>query len=116
MILIIPQIFSIFCSILAFIIVVYLARSNIKFTKGELQKIIEDFVWGTIFIFGAMAAQLQVDILNLVGTPIDIIKYIFLIIGLYCYFLASLKIYHLSKVFGFASEEIPKKLKKVLKS
>jgi uncharacterized membrane protein YbjE (DUF340 family) len=101
---------------MAFIIVIYLARSNIKFTKGELQKIIEDFVWGTIFIFGAMAAQLQVDLLKLAGTPIDMIKYFFMIIALYFYFTASYKIHQLSKVLGFASEELPKKLKRVLKS
>jgi uncharacterized membrane protein YbjE (DUF340 family) len=110
------QILSSICSILAFIIVIYLAKSNIKFTKGELQKIIEHFVWGTIFIFGAMAAQLQVDLLKLAGTPIDMIKYFFMIIAFYFYLIASHKIYQLSKVLGFASEELPKKLKRVLKS
>jgi|GEM_PF-2023096 nucleoside permease NupC len=112
----IPQILSLICSLLTFIIVIYLAKSNIKFTKGELQKIIEYFAWGTIFIFGAMAAQLQVDLLKLYGSPIDIIKYFFMIIAFYFYLIASHKIYQLSKVLGFASEELPKKLKKVLKS
>jgi len=110
------QILSSICSLLAFVTVIYLAKSNIKFTKGELQKIIEDFVWGTIFVFGAMAAQLQVDLLNLVATPIDMIKYILMVIALYFYLTASFKIYRLSKVLGFASEELPRKLKRVLKS
>jgi hypothetical protein len=116
MIEIIFQILSLICSILTFITVIYLVKSNIKFTKGELQKIIGLFVWGTIFIFGAMTAQLQVDLLNLAGTPIDMIKYFFMIIAFYFYLIASHKIYHLSKVLGFASKELPKKLKRVLKS
>jgi uncharacterized membrane protein YbjE (DUF340 family) len=113
---IIFQILSSVCSILAFVTVIYLAKSNIKFTKGELQKIIEHFVWGTIFMFGAMAAQLQVDLLKLAGTLIDFIKYFFMVIACYYYLVASYKIHQLSKVLGFASEELPKKLKRVLKS
>ncbi|MEM5878880.1 MAG: hypothetical protein QXU74_00075 [Candidatus Aenigmatarchaeota archaeon] len=110
------QILSLLSSVLAFITVIMFARSNIKFTKGELQEIINYFVWGTIFMFGAMAAQLQVDLFNLSGTPIDMIKYLLLLIGFSYYLLASNRIYKMSKVLGFASEEMPKKLKKVLKS
>lgn len=110
------QFLSCLSTVLAFITVLILTRSNIKFTKGELQEIINYFVWGTIFMFGAMVAQLQVDILDLTYTPIDMIKYLFLLISFSCYLLASLKIYKMSKVFGFASEDLPKKLKKVLKS
>ncbi|MEM5773347.1 MAG: hypothetical protein QXL86_03970 [Candidatus Aenigmatarchaeota archaeon] len=113
---IIFQILSLLSSLLAFITVILLARSNIKFTKGELQRIVEYFVWGTIFMFGAMAAQVQVDLLGLKGTPIDLMKYCFMLLGFYCYLTASYRIYELSKVLGFASKELPKKLKKVLKS
>jgi hypothetical protein len=110
------QILSFFCSVLALIAIIYLLRSRIKFTKGELQEIIKYFVWGTIFMFGAMAAQLLVDIFNLVNTPINVIKYFFTLVGFSFYVFASNRIYKMSKVLGFASEELPRKLKKVLKS
>lgn len=110
------QIMSIFSALLACISTLLLARSNVKFTKGELQKTIENFIWGTIFMFGAMAAQVQVDILNLTRTPIDMIRYFFLLVAFLFFLSASFRVYKMSRVFGFASEEVPKKLKKVLKS
>ncbi|MEM5836253.1 MAG: hypothetical protein QXR09_01380 [Candidatus Aenigmatarchaeota archaeon] len=110
------QILSLLNSILAFITVIIFARSNIKFTKGELQEIINYFVWGTIFMFGGMIAQLEVEFLNLAGTPIDMIKYFLFLGGFSYYLLASFKIHKMSKVLGFASGEMPKKLKKILKS
>jgi len=110
------QSMSVISAFLACISVLLLARSNVKFTKGELQKTIENFIWGTIFMFGAVSAQAQVDILNLSGTPIDAIKYLFLLIAFVFFFSASYRIHKMSKVFGFASKEMPKKLKRVLKS
>lgn len=107
---------AIVCLLLSLIISVRLAQSRIKFTKGEIQKIIEDFIWGTIFLFGFIAASFQVEVLNLRGSLIDLIKYLLLIIALIRYMMAANRIHNLSKVFGFASEQIPKKLKKVLKS
>jgi len=108
--------FGLVSILLAFSIVVLLARSKVRFTKGELQKMIENFVFGTAFIFGLTLSQFVVDVFNLKGTLIDIFKYFFLVLALFYYLKASQRIYKLSKVFGFASEEIPKKLKKVLKS
>jgi hypothetical protein len=102
--------------LLGFIIVIFLSYSNLKFTKGEIQRIINNFVWGTILMFGAMTAQFQVEFFNLAETPIDIIRYIFFFGSLAYYLAASFEIYKMSKVLGFASEEMPEKLKKVLKS
>jgi len=102
--------------ILGFAAVLLLSHSNIKFTKGELQKIIDNFVLGTILMFSAMFAQFQVEFFNLARTLIDVLKYIFIIYGFIFYLLASYEIHKLSKVLGFASKEMPEKLKKILKS
>jgi hypothetical protein len=103
-------------ALLGFVTVIFLSLSNPNFTKGEFQKIINYFIWGTIFMFGAMASQFQVEVFNLAKTLIDAIKYIFMVAGFSCYLFASYRIYRISKVIGFASKELPEKLKKILKS
>lgn len=112
-------IYSFLVSIIAligFVTVILLSRSSLRFTKGEIQKITSDFVWGTIFMFGGMVAQTMVDLLDLTKTPIDMAKYLFMLIGFSYYFLASYRIHKMSNVLGFASKDMPKKLKRILKS
>ena len=104
-------------TLIGFGAVVILTISNTRFTKGDLQKIISGFIWGTIFMFSSLVALTQIEFFpELKGTIIDIIRYVFMLIGFSFYFYASYKIYTFSKVMGFASEDMPKKLKRVLKS
>ncbi|MEM7821534.1 MAG: hypothetical protein QXX38_01835 [Candidatus Aenigmatarchaeota archaeon] len=107
---------SLICLFVSLLSVSVLLKSSLKFTRGEIQRIVDNFIWGTIFMFGAIVSQFQVEFFNLARTPIDFIKYVFMLSALTLYFIASYEIYRLSKVFGFASEEIPEKLKKILKS
>lgn len=113
------EVFSLLALIITLIgveTVILLARSSLKFTKGEIQKITSNFVWGTIFMFGAMLAQFQVEFFTLSRTPIDVVKYILMFVGFSYYLHASFRIYRMSKVLGFASKDIPEKLKRILKS
>lgn len=113
---IIFQILSFACALASFIIAILLSRSNIRFTKGELYEIIKNFILGTIFLFGAMNAQFIAELPGFGRSVMDLVKYFFMLEALFFYLLATLKIHKMSKVLGFASEEIPKRLKKVLKS
>jgi hypothetical protein len=101
---------------LSFSSAILLAKSNLKFTKGAIQEVVKTFAWATICLFGAVFAQMEIDIFNLAGTPLDFIKYFFFLLSLSFYLKASYKLYRISLVLGFASREMPKKLKRVLKS
>ena len=104
-----------FSNLVAILAVIYLLKSNIRFTKGEMQKITLDFSYGTFFFFGALASLLIVEALNLQNSILDFIQRIFFLISAIKFLQASLRVYKMSKVIGFASEEIPEKLKKILK-
>jgi len=104
-----------FSNLIAISAVFYLLKSNVRFTKGEMQKITLDFSYGTFFFFGALASLFIVEALNLQNSILDFIQKIFFLISAIKFLQASLRVYKMSKVIGFASEEIPKKLKKILK-
>ncbi|MGC8993463.1 MAG: hypothetical protein ACP5H3_02200 [Candidatus Aenigmatarchaeota archaeon] len=102
-------------AVLMFVTIIYLLKSNIRFTKGEMQKITWNFSFGTIFLFGAIVSMLIVEFLSLQNSILDLIQRIFLIFSSYYFLTASYKLYKVSKVLGFASSDMPEKLKKILK-
>jgi hypothetical protein len=104
-----------FSNLIAILAVIYLLKSNVRFTKGEMQKITLDFSYGTFFFFGALVSLFIVEALNLQNSILDFIQRIFFLISAIKFLQASLRVYKMSKVIGFASEEIPEKLKKILK-
>jgi hypothetical protein len=104
-----------FSNLVAILAVIYLLKSNIRFTKGEMQKITLDFSYGTFFFFGTLASLLIVEALNLQNSILDFIQRIFFLISAIKFLQASLRVYKMSKVIGFASGEMPEKLKKILK-
>lgn len=112
--------FSLFLSLVAmllgFLTVLFLSISNIKFTKGDLRVIIEDFGRGTIATYAALSSQFFIELFQLFDTWLELLKYLFLILGFTFYLLASIRIYRLSTVLGFAGSKIPEKLKKILHS
>jgi len=95
--------------------VFYLVKSNVRFTKGEMQKITIDFSYATFFFFGAITSLLIVEILYLQNSILDFIQRVFLLLSAIKFLQASLRLYKMSKVIGFAGEELPEKLKKILK-
>jgi hypothetical protein len=106
---------TLFSNLVAILAVIYLLKSNVRFTKGEMQKITLDFSYGTFFFFGALVSLFMVEALNLQNSILDFIQRIFFLISAIKFLQASLRVYKMSKVIGFASEEIPEKLKKILK-
>ncbi len=100
--------------IAGFIVTLLLALSNVRFTKGKLNKIISNFIKGTLLTYGGLVSQLLSEIFQVYGTPLDVIKYLFFLFGFSFYLLASSEIFELSQVVGFASKKVPKKLKKIL--
>jgi hypothetical protein len=102
--------------IIGFISVIILSRSNVNFTKGEIQKITSNFAWGTMFMFGSMVSQFLVEYFALIRTPVDLLKYVLMFCGMAFYMFSSYQVYNMSKELGFASSDLPKKLRKVLKA
>jgi len=102
-------------NLISILAVIYLLKSNVRFTKGEMQKITIDFSYGTFFFFGALLSLFIVEALNLENTLLDFIQKIFFFISTFKFLQASLRVYKMSKVIGFAGEEIPEKIKKILK-
>jgi hypothetical protein len=70
-----------FSNLVAILAVFYLLKSNVRFTKGEMQKITLDFSYGTFFFFGALVSLLIVEMLNLQNSILDFIQRIFFLIS-----------------------------------
>jgi len=104
-----------FANLISILAVAYLLKSNVRFTKGEMQKITIDFSYATFFFFGAITSLLIIEILNLQNSILDFIQRTFLLLSAFKFLQASLRVYKMSKVIGFAGEELPEKLKKILK-
>jgi len=102
-------------NVISIIAVLYLLKSNVRFTKGEMQKITVDFSYATFFFFGAITSLLIVEILDLQNSILDFIQRVFLLTSAANLLKASLRVYKMSKVIGFAGEELPEKLKRILK-
>ncbi len=98
---------------LGFLTVFFLSLSNIKFTEGDLRKIIENFIYGTILVYGFLTSEFFFKLFSLNALQFVLIKYSLLIGSFYFYLLASYRIYEMSKVFGFAGK-LPEKLRKIL--
>ena len=102
--------------IIGFISVIILSRSNVNFTKGDIQKITSNFAWGTMFMFGAMVSQFLVEYFALANTPVDLLKHAMMFFGMAFYMFSSYQVYNMSKELGFASQTLPRKLKKILRA
>ena len=101
-------------NIISILAVFYLLKSNVRFTKGEMQKMTIDFFYATFFFFGAITSLLIVETLSLQNSILDFIQRIFLLISAFKFLQASSRVYKMSKVIGFAGKELPEKLKKIL--
>jgi hypothetical protein len=106
---------TLFSNLVVVLAVFYLLKSNVRFTKGEMQKITLDFSYGIFFFFGALTSLFIVEALNLQNSVLDFIQRVFFLVSTMKFLQASLRVYKMSKVIGFASEEMPEKLKKILK-
>jgi hypothetical protein len=102
-------------NLISILAVIYLLKSNVRFTKGEMQKITIDFSYGTFFFFGALLSLFIVEALSLQNSVLDFIQKMFFLISAFKFLQASIRIYKMSKVIGFAGEELPEKIKKILK-
>jgi hypothetical protein len=102
-------------NLISIMAVIYLLKSNVRFTKGEMQKITIDFSYGTFFFFGALLSLFIVEALSLQNSILDFIQKMFFLISAFKFLQASIRMYKMSKVIGFAGEELPEKLKKILK-
>jgi len=102
-------------NLISILAVIYLLKSNVRFTKGEMQKITIDFSYGTFFFFGALLSLFIVEVLSLQNSILDFIQKIFFLISAFKFLQASIRMYKMSKVIGFAGEELPEKLRKILK-
>jgi hypothetical protein len=102
-------------NLISILAVIYLLKSNVRFTKGEMQKITIDFSYGTFFFFGALLSLFIVEALSLQNSILDFIQKMFFLISAFKFLQASIRMYKMSKVIGFAGEELPEKLKKILK-
>ena len=102
-------------NLISIIAVIYLLKSNVRFTKGEMQRITIDFSYGTFFFFGALLSLFIVEALSLQNSVLDFIQKMFFLISAFKFLQASIRMYKMSKVIGFAGEELPEKLKKILK-
>jgi hypothetical protein len=102
-------------NLISILAVIYLLKSNVRFTKGEMQKITIDFSYGTFFFFGALLSLFIVEVLSLQNSVLDFIQKMFFLISAFKFLQASIRMYKMSKVIGFAGEELPEKIKKILK-
>jgi hypothetical protein len=102
-------------NLISILAVIYLLKSNVRFTKGEMQKITIDFSYGTFFFFGALLSLFIVEALSLQNSILDFIQKMFFLISAFKFLQASIRMYKMSKVIGFAGEELPEKIKKILK-
>jgi hypothetical protein len=101
--------------IIGFFSVIILSRSNMNFTKGEVQKITSNFAWGTMLMFGGLFSQFLVEYFGLGKTPVDLLQHALVLVAMVFYMFSAFQIYNMSKELGFASDDLPKKLKRILK-
>ncbi len=108
--------FSLASSIAGFFIVIVLALSSRKFLKGEIKNFVELFMLGTIFLYGFTLSQFILDFFKVDTLAFDVIRGL-LVFGSFIFFVsATFHIYEIAETLGFASKDIPKKLKKILES
>ena len=101
---------------LGFVTVLWLTTSNRRFLGRELRKVFNKMIMGIIFFYSAMSAQFLIELYETYGSLLEIPKYIFLFLGFISFFWAARDIDELSKILGFGSEILPKKLKRILKT
>lgn len=109
-----PMFFSLGAIIIAFVSVSLIAVSNERFLKGELKRFLQKFICGSYFLFTSVVIQFVYDISPSPSLFLDLFKSIFIYLASVSFFLAANDIYELSKILGFASNRLPKKLRRIL--
>lgn len=99
---------------IAFIAVSLIAISNERFLKGELKRFLQKFILGSYFLYTAVVIQFIYDISPSPIFSLDLLKSIFIYLASVFFFLAANDVYELSKILGFASGRLPRKLKRIL--
>ncbi len=113
----VADLFFLFSAVLGSgIIIIYLAIASNKFTRGNMRNMVELLMFGYLFSYGFMALSISVELLKIEDPRIIFVKNSFVLISFALFLFAANEIYELSKVLGFHSEKISKKLKKILKS
>ncbi|MDI6806392.1 MAG: hypothetical protein QMD14_01085 [Candidatus Aenigmarchaeota archaeon] len=97
-----------------FITVIILTIASRKFLKGDVRSFAELLLCGCMFLYSFLVTQSLIDIFMLSEGFFQILKGIFLYIATLYFIFAGIRIYTISKVLGFASEKISKKLKRIL--
>lgn len=103
---------------LGFLSIVLMTISSQRFVEGEIRSIFEKTLLGILFLYSTLVLQLVFDIFTETYkkfTFFELVKYLFLLYAFTNFFWVAYKLNELSKVLGFKSEKIPKKLKKVIK-
>lgn len=101
--------------IIGFFTFLWLFVSSNRFLKGIVKKFLDKIMAGVLFLYFSVVSSFIIELYSLYETPVEIPRYLFLIIGFLFLYWASLDINEISKVLGFKSEAVPKKLKKILK-
>jgi len=109
-----PIFFSIGGIAIAFFAVSLIAVSNERFLKGELKRFLQKFICASYFLYTAVVIQFIYDISSSPSLFLDLLRSIFIYLASVFFFLAANDVYELSKIFGFASNKLPKKLKRIL--
>ncbi|MDI6798685.1 MAG: hypothetical protein QMD12_01655 [Candidatus Aenigmarchaeota archaeon] len=100
---------------LGFFTVLWFYVSNRRFLAGEIKKFVNKITAGMLFLYFSIVASSVIEIHGIYGSLLEIPKYLFIIAGFSCFYWASMALNKISKVLGFRSEIMPKKLKKILK-
>lgn len=98
-----------------FITVSWLVFSNKKFLEGEIKKIFNSIILGIAFIYYAIVIQTIIEYFGMYGSRLEVVKYSLILIGFLIFFWSAYRMHKTSKILGFASGKMPKKLEKILK-
>jgi len=103
---------------LGFVSIILMTLSSQRFVEGEIRKLFEKMLLGILFLYSTLVLQLIFDIFTktyVKFTFFELTRYLFLLYAFVNFFWAAYKLNELSKVLGFKSEKMPKKLKKIIK-
>ena len=111
-------IFGIVVAALGFVSIILMTLSSQRFVEGDIRLLFERILLGILFLYSTLVLQLMFDMLTqtyMRFTFFELVKYSFLLYAFVNFFWAAYKLNELSKVLGFKSEGMPKKLKKIIK-
>jgi len=103
---------------LGFVSIILMTLSSQRFVEGEIKSLFEKILLGILFLYSTLVLQTMYDIFNqtfVKFTFFELARYLFLLYAFVNFFWAAYKLNELSKVIGFKSEKMPKKLKKIIK-